>query len=335
MLEHERARQAPDRRLGRRGGRHARDRLRAACHQPQTRRAGVGLADERLDSRENRGAAETLCSVEVRGRHDVRIRDVETSQMNDPSHVAAARAHPTQDRHHIRGRVETNHLAVGSAGPQRLRQRLAGTTGIGNDQPIPEVVRIRDLLVCRIVGQDDGLLTEQAWRIFRWRGWGGGNRVEPSSGEHLEPLVAVEQGIARPQVAILKLPPTWGQTERNVDPTLASDHLLYDQCAAGCQQRTNAFERRLKVRGGMQDVCRQDQIKLASGKALRGRVALNVKGAVVHEWDTGEFLAAARHEQWRDVGEEVFGPFRRQPGHNIRGGSPGAGANLEDAHSTG
>ncbi len=93
----------------------------------------------------------------------------------------------------------------------------------------------------------------------------------PFAVREFAPLCAGKQRIAFPQGNVGKLPPTLGQSERQIDPALRSHAFENQQLAAGPKQRTNMLQGDSDIDCRVEDIGGDDEIKSLAGQPLFSR----------------------------------------------------------------
>src|ERR1700737_2843555 len=79
--------------------------------------------------------------------------------------------------------------------------------------------------------------------------------------EQLGPLLSSEQRIRTAQIGVDEFPPTFGQSERQVDPSLRSNSFEDQELTAWREQRVNMLEGASHIRGRVQHIRGDNEVE--------------------------------------------------------------------------
>ena len=147
--------------------------------------------------------------------------------------------------------------------------------------------------------------------------------------ERPAPCLGSCQRVVRP-VAVGKTPPAVQHPEGEVLEVPAAYEFESQELATGREQRPAVGQRLPEIPGGVEHVCRNDQVVAVRVETLRRRIRLDIERAIL---DRRAARREARFrlgkESRRDVGKHVVeAPFRQLRKDRL-GRRPGAGADLQ------
>src|SRR5436189_5277069 len=112
--------------------------------------------------------------------------------------------------------------------------------------------------------------------------------------------------MVRTQVPVGKLPPTFGHAEDEIEPTLRPCSFQHPQQTTRSEKLLHIAQHLAKIGGGVQDICRYDQIEPMRRESLRLWIALDIQKVIADERIRCELHLRSGGELGRDIREHIL-----------------------------